>query len=83
MGFQRTCRVPEGKLNSLPAGLGYFPVFKVSDFTYLLLCARVMTIAVMNGSNAMANVEMVILSLSLTYYAKNVESVVFRPHMCG
>ncbi len=32
LGFQRTCRVPEGKINSLPAGLGYFPVFKVSDF---------------------------------------------------
>jgi hypothetical protein len=32
VNFQRTCRVPEGKLNSLPAGLGSFPVFRVSDF---------------------------------------------------
>lgn len=30
--FQRTCRVPEGQLNSLPAGLGPFPVYKVADF---------------------------------------------------
>lgn len=32
ISFQRTVRVPEGKLNSLPAGLGAFPVYKVSDF---------------------------------------------------
>lgn len=32
VNFQRTCRVPEGQLNSLPAGLGSFPVFRVSDF---------------------------------------------------
>lgn len=32
LNFQRTCRVPEGSLNSLPAGLGSFPVYKVSDF---------------------------------------------------
>ena len=32
LNFQRTCRVPEGQTNSLPAGLGSFPVFKVSDF---------------------------------------------------
>ncbi|MBI5066441.1 hypothetical protein HZA97_09490 [Candidatus Woesearchaeota archaeon] len=32
ISFQRTVRVPEGKLNSLPAGLGNFPVYKVSDF---------------------------------------------------
>lgn len=32
LNFQRTCRVPVGELNSLPAGLGSFPVFKVSDF---------------------------------------------------
>ncbi len=32
INFQRTCRVPEGKLNSLPAGLGSFPVYRVSDF---------------------------------------------------
>jgi len=30
--FQRTCRVPEGRINSLPAGLGSFPIYKVSDF---------------------------------------------------
>jgi hypothetical protein len=30
--FERTCRVPVGKLNSLPAGLGSFPVYKVNDF---------------------------------------------------
>ena len=34
LNFQRTCRVPQGKINSLPAGLGSFPVFKVSDFRY-------------------------------------------------
>ena len=32
IGFQRTTRVPEGQINDLPAGLGYFPVFKVGDF---------------------------------------------------
>jgi len=32
MNFQRTCRVPEGKMNGLPAGLGSFPVYRVSDF---------------------------------------------------
>lgn len=30
--LHRTCRVPEGKVNSLPASLGHFPVYKVSDF---------------------------------------------------
>lgn len=30
--LHRTCRVPEGKVNSLPATLGHFPVYKVSDF---------------------------------------------------
>ena len=32
IGFQRTCRVPSGKMNSLPAGLGEFPIYRVSDF---------------------------------------------------
>jgi len=32
LNFQRTCRVPEGKLNSLPAGLGSFPLFSTEDF---------------------------------------------------
>ena len=32
VNFQRTVRVPEGKLNSLPAGLGSFPIYRVSDF---------------------------------------------------
>lgn len=32
VNFQRTCRVPAGVVNSLPAGLGSFPVFRVSDF---------------------------------------------------
>ncbi len=32
LNFQRTCRVPESQINSLPAGLGSFPVYKVSDF---------------------------------------------------
>lgn len=32
LNFQRTCRVPAGQLNSLPAGLGSFPVFRVKDF---------------------------------------------------
>lgn len=32
INLQRTCRVPAGKMNSLPAGLGSFPVYKVSDF---------------------------------------------------
>lgn len=32
INFQRTCRVPLGELNSLPAGLGNFPVYKVKDF---------------------------------------------------
>lgn len=30
--FQRTVRVPEGQINSLPAGLGSFPIYKVGDF---------------------------------------------------
>ncbi len=30
--FQRTCRVPSGIINSLPAGLGSFPLYKVADF---------------------------------------------------
>jgi len=30
--FQRTCRVLEGQMNSLPAGLGSFPLYKVDDF---------------------------------------------------
>ena len=33
INFQRTCRVPEEQLNDLPAGLGNFPIFKVSDFS--------------------------------------------------
>jgi len=32
VSFIRTCRVPVGRSNSLPAGLGEFPVYKVSDF---------------------------------------------------
>ncbi len=32
ISFQRTVRVPEGQMNSLPAGLGSFPVYKVNDF---------------------------------------------------
>ncbi len=32
IGFQRTCRVPSGKMNSLPAGLGAFPIYRVSEF---------------------------------------------------
>ncbi len=32
ISLQRTLRVPVGQQNSLPAGLGSFPVFKVSDF---------------------------------------------------
>ncbi|MBI4144322.1 hypothetical protein HY486_03680 [Candidatus Woesearchaeota archaeon] len=32
IGFQRTVRVPEGRINSLPAGLGRFPLYKVDDF---------------------------------------------------
>jgi len=32
LNFQRTCKVPEGSLNSLPAGLGSFPVYTVRDF---------------------------------------------------
>lgn len=32
LNFQRTCRVPVGQRNSLPAGLGNFPVYKVQDF---------------------------------------------------
>ncbi len=32
LNFQRTVRVPEGRMNSLPAGLGSFPVYKVADF---------------------------------------------------
>jgi hypothetical protein len=30
--FQRTVRVPAGKRNSLPAGLGSFPMYRVSDY---------------------------------------------------
>ncbi len=30
--FHQTCRVPEGKINGLPANLGDFPVYKVADF---------------------------------------------------
>src|SRR3989338_4806206 len=30
--FQRTTRVPEGKVSGLPAGLGSFPVYRVKDF---------------------------------------------------
>ena len=32
LGFQRTCRVPYDRVSSLPAGLGYFPIYSVSDF---------------------------------------------------
>ena len=32
ISFHRTCRVPAGKMNSLPASLGHFPIFKVEDF---------------------------------------------------
>ncbi len=32
LSFYRTTRVPAGRINSLPAGLGNFPVYKVSDF---------------------------------------------------
>ncbi|MBI4441360.1 hypothetical protein HY639_04270 [Candidatus Woesearchaeota archaeon] len=32
ISFQRTCRVPEGRLNSLPAGLGAFSLYAVHDF---------------------------------------------------
>src|SRR3989338_10251023 len=32
INFQRTCRVPSGKVNDLPAGLGSFPIYKVDDF---------------------------------------------------
>jgi hypothetical protein len=32
VNFQRTCRVPEGQVNYLPAGLGSFPIYKVEDF---------------------------------------------------
>jgi len=32
LNFQRTCRVPEGQINSLPAGLGSFSLYKVDDF---------------------------------------------------
>ncbi len=32
LNLQRTCRVPPGQLNSLPVGIGSFPVYKVSDF---------------------------------------------------
>ena len=28
IGFERTTRVPEGQINDLPAGLGYFPIFR-------------------------------------------------------
>lgn len=30
--FNQTLRVPEGQLNALPAGLGYFSLYKVSEF---------------------------------------------------
>ncbi len=30
--FQRTVRVPAGRRNSLPAGLGSFPIYRVSDY---------------------------------------------------
>ncbi len=30
--LHRTCRVPHGKTNPLPASLGYFPLYKVMDF---------------------------------------------------
>jgi len=33
IGFQRTVRVPAGQTNPLPAGLGNFPIYKVSDFS--------------------------------------------------
>jgi len=33
LGFQRTCRVPVGKQNYLPAGLGPFPIFEVEHFS--------------------------------------------------
>lgn len=35
ISFQRTCRVPraKGMVNDLPASLGTFPVFKVSDYS--------------------------------------------------
>ena len=32
ISLQRTCRVPAGKTNSLPAGLGNFPIYRVSDY---------------------------------------------------
>lgn len=32
INFQRTCKVPVGQTNSLPAGLGNFPVYRVADF---------------------------------------------------
>lgn len=32
VNFQRTCRVPSGRMNSLPAGLGNFPVYRIADF---------------------------------------------------
>lgn len=32
ISFQRTCRVPQGKINSLPASLGSFPLYQVRDF---------------------------------------------------
>jgi hypothetical protein len=32
LNFQRTCRVPTGKKNTLPAGLGSFPIYSCSDF---------------------------------------------------
>ncbi len=32
IGFQRTVRVPLGTINSLPANLGNFPVYRVRDF---------------------------------------------------
>lgn len=30
--LHRTCRVPHGKMNSLPASLGHFPLYRVMDF---------------------------------------------------
>jgi len=32
VSFQRTCRVPEGQINDLPASLGQFPIYKVGDY---------------------------------------------------
>jgi len=32
IGFQRTVRVPQGRINDLPANLGNFPIYRVRDF---------------------------------------------------